>query len=566
MAESYTRQSTFSNGDVIDAPLFNAEFDQLQLTFDATTGHTHDGSPGQGAPVSLIQKGTSGVYIDTTNPVDHKITFKVAGVTLSEADSTYFTSSPVISHTPSGGTIGPLGTFLDTLGTDIAATLVTANGYTDTTSAATLVTAKAYTDAEVAYVVAATGFVPSNRTINGYDLTVDLTLTAGDVGLSNVDNTSDSAKQSATLSAATKSDVGLSNVDNTSDTNKPISNAQATALNLKANSSALGTSAALNVTTSATDTTAGRINKNGDHGIGIDSASQAYSDWLLVPWSIGGKYAIDIAATNRPAGITAGFYVAETIGFVAGTALLRPAGGGNIYHVRVDNPLTAPTFSVIQEILTSSNVTTSSTDTTTGRVTKVGDFGPGSTNLSTITGSVLNTGLATGFYRYALGTTTDLPSGTSYGEAVVINSEGGSAGQIILYDHDNDLVMLNRKRAGAYQGWNEILTTASATAGTQITYNNAGTQTFTRAAVNTYINRYNAGDAIYTLDNTTFQVGDKVYVLKAFDRVGLLTVQVPTGALIFLPNGVGALSQTLDTVGCVLFEKISSADWIASAA
>lgn len=37
----------------------------------------------------------------------------------------------------------------------------------------------------------------------------------------------------------TKSDVGLSNVDNTSDLNKPISNATQTALNLKADTSAL---------------------------------------------------------------------------------------------------------------------------------------------------------------------------------------------------------------------------------------------------------------------------------------------------------------------------------------
>lgn len=65
-----------------------------------------------------------------------------------------------------------------------------------------------------------------------------------DVGLSNVDNTSDATKNSAvatltnkTLTAPvinaptgiTKSDVGLGNVDNTSDANKPVSTAQAAA-------------------------------------------------------------------------------------------------------------------------------------------------------------------------------------------------------------------------------------------------------------------------------------------------------------------------------------------------
>lgn len=43
-----------------------------------------------------------------------------------------------------------------------------------------------------------------------------------------------------------KDDVGLANVDNTSDANKPISTATQTALNLKANSASLGTLAGLN--------------------------------------------------------------------------------------------------------------------------------------------------------------------------------------------------------------------------------------------------------------------------------------------------------------------------------
>jgi hypothetical protein len=82
-------------------------------------------------------------------------------------------------------------------------------------------------------------------------------VTKTQVGLSNVDNTSDATKNSAvatltnkTLTSPvinsptgiTKSDVGLSNVDNTSDLNKPISTATQTALNAKvtANTSITG--------------------------------------------------------------------------------------------------------------------------------------------------------------------------------------------------------------------------------------------------------------------------------------------------------------------------------------
>ena len=72
-----------------------------------------------------------------------------------------------------------------------------------------------------------------------------------DIGLSNVDNTSDLAKpisaatQTALNSKAdvshshTKNDIGLGNVDNTSDINKPISSATQSALNQKVDSSKL---------------------------------------------------------------------------------------------------------------------------------------------------------------------------------------------------------------------------------------------------------------------------------------------------------------------------------------
>jgi hypothetical protein len=99
--------------------------------------------------------------------------------------------------------------------------------------------------------------VPSTRTVNGHALNADVTVSKGDVGLGNVDNTSDAnkpvsmAQQTAldgkvdktttvnghALSAnvtVSKSDVGLGNADNTSDANKPVSTAQQAALDLKA--------------------------------------------------------------------------------------------------------------------------------------------------------------------------------------------------------------------------------------------------------------------------------------------------------------------------------------------
>lgn len=94
------------------------------------------------------------------------------------------------------------------------------------------------------------------NTVNSVNTqTGNVVLTKSDVGLSNVDNTSDANKPistatqtalnlkaplesptfTGTVSGITKAMVGLSNVDNTSDANKPVSTATQTALNLKSN-------------------------------------------------------------------------------------------------------------------------------------------------------------------------------------------------------------------------------------------------------------------------------------------------------------------------------------------
>ena len=60
MAQNYIRQSSFTDGDTITAGLFNNEYNQLVNAFayssiDANaTGHTHDGSLGQGGNISKI--------------------------------------------------------------------------------------------------------------------------------------------------------------------------------------------------------------------------------------------------------------------------------------------------------------------------------------------------------------------------------------------------------------------------------------------------------------------------------------------------------------------------------
>lgn len=90
----------------------------------------------------------------------------------------------------------------------------------------------------------------TNKTITAPAISVPTGIVKGDVGLGNVDNTSDATKNAATATLTNKTitapvinsptgivkgDIGLGNVDNTSDVNKPVSTAQAAADALKVN-------------------------------------------------------------------------------------------------------------------------------------------------------------------------------------------------------------------------------------------------------------------------------------------------------------------------------------------
>ena len=76
---SYTRQSSFADGDIIQASDFNDEFNQLVNAFANTSGHKHDGTTAEGPVIGLI--GDPGVATplnkvvvdDTNNQVEFNI-------------------------------------------------------------------------------------------------------------------------------------------------------------------------------------------------------------------------------------------------------------------------------------------------------------------------------------------------------------------------------------------------------------------------------------------------------------------------------------------------------------
>ena len=69
MAGYSSRQSSFATGDTITAAHSNDEFNQILAAFNASTGHTHDGTAGEGGPITTIRDANTlnRVLVDSSN-------------------------------------------------------------------------------------------------------------------------------------------------------------------------------------------------------------------------------------------------------------------------------------------------------------------------------------------------------------------------------------------------------------------------------------------------------------------------------------------------------------------
>ena len=100
MGANYTRQSTYTDGDTISAADTNDEFDQLLAAFAANTGHTHDGTTGEGGPITSLF--TNAITFGTGADTDISITFDANsndGVITWMEDEDYFQFSDDILMT-----------------------------------------------------------------------------------------------------------------------------------------------------------------------------------------------------------------------------------------------------------------------------------------------------------------------------------------------------------------------------------------------------------------------------------------------------------------------------------
>ena len=193
MGETYTRQSssTIVDGATIEASHFNAEFDQLLAAFQASTGHTHDGTANEGGPITKLL-GNTLTFGAGTAGTDIAITFDGEtsdGVLKWMEDEDYFEFSDdiLVASTEklqfrdtaiyiNSSTDGQLDLVADTE-IQIAATTIDINGNVDVSGTLTVGGALDFSDANITNI----GSIALDTITNdGTDITLD---SSGDIVL-----------------------------------------------------------------------------------------------------------------------------------------------------------------------------------------------------------------------------------------------------------------------------------------------------------------------------------------------------------------------------------------------
>lgn len=293
-----------------------------------------------------------------------------------------------------------------------------------------------------------TDFTPFGRTLvanaDATETKTDLALVKADVGLDQVDNTSDITKNAAvatltnktidgvsnTVTNIPKANVGLGNVDNTSDLNKPISTATQTALNAKVT----GPSSVVHERVAIFNGTTGKVIQDGGRVLPSGSIVGTSDNQTLTNKTINGsnntltvRLSNDVTGNLPVTNLNSGTNASSSTFWRGDGSWVTPAGGGTVTQIDTGGGLTggpvttAGTVSLrvpsITVLTSGSGTYNSPTDSAYIKISMVGGGGGGS-------GSGTGTSMGSG----GSGGSTTFDTMTAGGGGGGLNAGGGSPG------------------------------------------------------------------------------------------------------------------------------------------
>lgn len=211
----YTRQDTsnnIANGKVIDADDFDAEYNALEAAFNATTGHSHDGSAGEGEPITKVGPSQDLVVSATalTPKATNTLDLGTASIQYKDAyfDGTIDTDILSVSDTATiGSTLGVTGVLTASAGLvgNVTGTVSDVSNHDtgDITEGSNLY----YTDARARSAVSATGSLNYNTVTGVFSFTQGSTDTVSE-GSSNLYYTTARATADAKAAISVVDDGG----------------------------------------------------------------------------------------------------------------------------------------------------------------------------------------------------------------------------------------------------------------------------------------------------------------------------------------------------------------------